>query len=212
MIILRDQEPFPPIHKTHESGLLAVGGSLTQQRLWEAYNSGIFPWYEEGDPVLWWSPDPRMVLFPQDLKVSKSMKQLFRKEAFKVTYNQNFEEVMRNCAKMSREGQDGTWITDEMILAYVKLHQLGRAVSVEVWQQDDLVGGLYGIYLKEKHVFCGESMFAKVSNASKYGFITLVQKLEKEDVELIDCQLHTEHLASLGAREMSRDNFLSYLD
>ncbi|MDQ7916219.1 leucyl/phenylalanyl-tRNA--protein transferase [Mesonia sp. MT50] len=211
MIILRDQEPFPPIHKTDEGGLLAMGGSLTQQRLWEAYNSGIFPWYEEEGPVLWWSPDPRMVLFPQDLKVSKSMKQLFKKQAFKVTYNQNFEDVMRNCAQMYREGQDGTWITNEMVLAYIKLHQSGHAVSVEVWQENNLVGGLYGVYLKEKQVFCGESMFAKVSNASKYGFISLVRELAKEQVKLIDCQVYTAHLESLGAKEIDREVFLSYL-
>jgi len=212
MMFLRDQEPFPPIYKTDESGLLAIGGSLTQQRLWEAYNSGIFPWYEEGDPVLWWSPDPRMVLFPQDLKVSKSMKQLFKKQAFKVTYNQNFEEIMRNCAQMYRGGQDGTWITNEMVLAYSKLHQSGHAVSVEVWQENNLVGGLYGVYLKEKQVFCGESMFTKVSNASKYGFISLVRELAKEQVKLIDCQVYTAHLESLGAQEIDREVFLSYLN
>lgn len=211
MVFLREQEPFPPIHKTDESGLLAIGGSLTQERLWQAYNSGIFPWYEEGDPVLWWSPDPRMVLFPEKLKVSKSMKQLFKKQAFNVTYNQNFEEVMTNCAQMYREGQNGTWITKEMILAYSKLHQSGRAVSVEVWQENNLVGGLYGFYLKEKQIFCGESMFTKVSNASKYGFISLVRELAKKQVKLIDCQVHTAHLESLGAQEIDREVFLSYL-
>jgi len=211
MIILYDKEPFPAVEKADEQGLLAIGGKLSLERLLEAYRSGIFPWFEEGDPILWWSPDPRMVLFPKDVKVSKSMKQLFKKNAFKVTYNQNFEEVIRNCSQVFRKDQEDTWITPNMISAYMKLHELGHALSVEVWEENVLVGGLYGVYLKEKQVFCGESMFTKVSNASKYGFISLVEKLKAENIKLIDCQMHTKHLESLGAKEVSREVFLSYL-
>ncbi|PZW43853.1 leucyl/phenylalanyl-tRNA--protein transferase [Mesonia algae] len=211
MIILYDKEPFPAVEKADDQGLLAIGGKLSPERLLEAYRSGIFPWFEEGDPVLWWSPDPRMVLFPKDLKVSKSMKQLFKKSAFKVTYNQNFAEVIHNCSQVYRKDQEDTWITPNMISAYMKLHEFGHALSVEVWEENVLVGGLYGVYLKEKQVFCGESMFTKVSNASKYGFISLVEKLKAENIKLIDCQMHTKHLESLGAKEVPREVFLSYL-
>ena len=202
---------FPSIENSDADGLLAVGGDLSPERLLLAYRSGIFPWYEKDQPILWWSPDHRMVLFPQHLKVSKSMRQLFRKEAFKVTYNQDFEAVIQNCAAVKREGQNGTWITDEMISAYIQLHKQGFATSVEVWEGDELVGGLYGIYLKEKQIFCGESMFTKVSNASKYGFISLVEKLKNEGLQLIDCQVYTPHLESLGACEIHREEFLTYL-
>jgi len=192
-------------------GLLAMGGDLSVNRLLDAYNRGIFPWYDSSEPILWWSPDPRMVLFPENLKVSKSMKQLFKKEAFKVTYNKAFEKVIEACGAMKRAGQNGTWITPEIKEAYLKLHYLGFVQSVEVWQEKELVGGLYGIYLKDKKIFCGESMFAKVSNASKYGFITYVNKLKAEGVSLIDCQIFTPHLASLGASEIPRAEFLAYL-
>lgn len=202
---------FPHPSKASEDGLLAMGGDLAPGRLLKAYQSGIFPWYNPGEPILWWSPDPRMVLFPEKLKISKSMKQLFRKNFFEVTHNQDFLSVIEACASISRKDQKGTWITDEMKKAYNKLHQLGFAHSVEVWQDKKLVGGLYGIYLKEKRLFCGESMFSKVSNASKYGFIWWVQRLQKEKVKLIDCQLHTPHLASLGAEEISRSEFLGFL-
>lgn len=203
---------FPHPSEADKDGLLAVGGDLSSDCLLQAYYSGIFPWFNEGQPILWWTPDPRMVLFPEKLKVSKSMRQLFNQNKFKVTYNQSFEEVVRNCAEIKREGQDGTWITDDMMDAYLELHRLGYAQSVEVWDKDQLVGGLYGIYLKDKNVFCGESMFSKVSNASKYGFITLVRKLIEEDVKLIDCQIYTPHLASLGAEEISREDFLQFLE
>jgi len=202
---------FPSIENSDADGLLAVGGDLSPERLLLAYRSGIFPWYEKDQPILWWSPDPRMVLFPQHLKVSKSMRQLFKKEAFKVTYNQDFEAVIQNCAAVKREGQNGTWITDEMISAYIQLHKQGFATSVEVWEDNELVGGLYGIFLKEKQIFCGESMFTKVSNASKYGFISLVKKLKNEGIKLIDCQVYTPHLESLGAYEIHREEFLTYL-
>jgi len=209
--ILNPFEPFPDIRYTSDDGLLAVGGSLTESRLMEAYSKGIFPWYDESQPILWWCPDPRMVLFPHKLKVSKSMKQLFKKKAFKITYNEAFETVIENCAKIKRKGQLGTWITPEMKAAYIGLNKKGIAQSVEVWKDGEIVGGLYGIYLKNKKLFCGESMFAKVSNASKYGFISMVRKLQENGVNLIDCQVHTDHLESLGAEEISRKEFLEYL-
>ncbi|ADF54748.1 leucyl/phenylalanyl-tRNA--protein transferase [Zunongwangia profunda SM-A87] len=209
--ILNPFEPFPDIRYTSDDGLLAVGGSLTESRLMEAYSKGIFPWYDESQPILWWCPDPRMVLFPHKLKVSKSMKQLFKKKAFKITYNEAFETVIENCAKIKRKGQLGTWITPEMKAAYIGLNKKGIAQSVEVWKDGEIVGGLYGIYLKNKKLFCGESMFAKVSNASKYGFISMVRKLQENGVKLIDCQVHTDHLESLGAEEISRKEFLEYL-
>lgn len=211
MKFLRKEESFPPIESANEEGILAIGGTLTTKRLMDAYGKGIFPWYDASQPVIWWSPDPRMVLFPEKLKVSKSMKKLFRKEVFRVTYNKNFREVIRSCANIGREGQDGTWITPELQEAFITLNMLNIAHSVEVWQEDKLVGGLYGIYLREKGVFCGESMFSKVSNASKFGFISLVKKLQSEGVKLIDCQVYTSHLESLGAEEISRSQFKSIL-
>lgn len=212
MHYLQHNEKFPPISEADEQGLLAIGGDLSIPRLIYAYNHGIFPWYDDSQPVLWWSPDPRMVLFPEKLRVSKSMKKLFKKEAFKVTFDQDFERVIEACAEIRREGQHGTWITPEIIKSYRELHEFNLARSVEVWQGDELVGGLYGIYLKEQQVFCGESMFARVSNASKYGFITLVNQLIDEGVKLIDCQVYTKHLESLGAEEIRRKRFLKYLE
>ena len=211
MHFLRPGEKFPPLEAADEQGLLAIGGELTVDRLAYAYYHGIFPWYDASQPVLWWSPDPRMVLFPEKLKISKSMKQLLRKDAFEVSFNRNFEEVITACSEIKREGQSGTWITPEMKQAYLQLHEMGLAYSVEVWEEGLLVGGLYGIYLKDKQVFCGESMFTKVSNASKFGFIKLVEKLKKENLKLIDCQVYTPHLESLGAEEISRKRFLRFL-
>lgn len=211
MYFLKPGEAFPPPEYASKDGLLAVGGELSVPRLLDAYNHGIFPWYEESQPVLWWSPDPRMVLFPENLKISKSMKQLLKKDVFRVSFNAAFNGVIENCAGIKREEQAGTWITAEMKAAYKELHDLGIAQSVEVWQQERLVGGLYGIYLKEKNVFCGESMFTNVSNASKFGFIKLVEKLTREGVKLIDCQIFTPHLKSLGAEEIPRTEFLKYL-
>lgn len=211
MQFLSPNDPFPSVEEASEEGLLAVGGGLSPQRLLDAYSRGIFPWYDSSQPVLWWSPDPRMVLFPENLKISGSMKQLLKKEVFKVTFDKAFSEVVDHCANIKRDGQNGTWITPEMKQAYLQLHELGVARSVEVWQGEELVGGLYGIYLKEKKIFCGESMFAKVSNASKYGFIHLVQKLQEEDLRIIDCQIYTPHLESLGAEEIPRTEFLKFL-
>lgn len=207
MFFLNDKIEFPDVSEASAEGLVAVGGDLSSERILHAYKNGIFPWYVDGQPILWWSPDPRFVIMPKDLKVSKSMKQLFKKKAFKVTINKNFEAVIKNCAAAKRNDQDGTWITDDMTQAYTKLHELGYAKSIEVWQDQELVGGLYGIDMGNK-IFCGESMFAKVSNASKYGFIDFVQK---SDYRLIDCQLHTNHLESLGGIHIPRIEFLSYL-
>ncbi|KAB1068479.1 leucyl/phenylalanyl-tRNA--protein transferase [Tamlana haliotis] len=205
--VLSEDLRFPAAHEASADGLLAVGGDLSVERLLLAYKTGVFPWFSEGDPILWWSPDPRFVLFTEKLKVSKSMRQVLRKDQFTVTENKAFLEVMQSCSKIKREGQDDTWITQSMIDAYSELHQLGYAKSVEVWQDNSLVGGLYGIDLGNG-VFCGESMFSKVSNASKVGFIKFIQN---HNYKLIDCQVHTNHLESLGAEEISRASFLSYL-
>ncbi len=200
---------FPPVINAHEDGLLAIGGDLSPERLLLAYESGIFPWFNEGSQILWWSPNPRMVLFPEEVKISKSMRKVLKGNSFSITKNQCFKDVLINCATAKREGQDGTWITSEMINAYVKLHKLGKAVSYEVWENKELVGGLYGIDLGT--VFCGESMFSTRSNASKFAFIKMAQELEENGYKLIDCQMYTPHLESLGAREIPRDNFISIL-
>ncbi|WP_108807298.1 leucyl/phenylalanyl-tRNA--protein transferase [Aquimarina spinulae] len=211
MYILTDSIQFPPVTLADANGLLAIGGDLSVDRLLEAYHNGIFPWYDEKQPILWYSPDPRMVLFTPELRVSKSMRQLIRKNKFEVTFNKAFDSVVQHCATIKRPEQEGTWITNDMQKAYKKLHEQGHAISVEVWEQSALVGGLYGILLEDKKVFCGESMFSKVSNASKYGFITLVEWLIKKEIQLIDCQVYTDHLASLGAREITRAAFIKYL-
>ena len=200
---------FPDVTEADRDGILAVGGDLSPERLLLAYQSGIFPWFDSDDPILWWAPHQRMVLFPDELVASKSMRSILRKEIFTVTFNKDFRSVISNCSQIRRNGQRGTWITNEMIEAYVKLHELGFAKSVEVWQNNELVGGLYGIDLG--HVFCGESMFSKVSNASKVAFITLVENLKIRKYKLIDCQVHNDHLESLGAREIEREEFMHIL-
>ena len=200
---------FPDVSEADEHGILAVGGDLSPQRLMLAYQSGIFPWFDNDEPILWWSPPERMVLFPDELVISKSMRSILRKEVFTVTFNKDFRAVITNCSQISRNGQQGTWVSEEMIEAYVKLHELGYAKSVEVWQNNELVGGLYGIDLG--HVFCGESMFSRVSNASKVAFITLVENLKTRKYKLIDCQVHNDHLESLGAREIERVQFMEML-
>jgi leucyl/phenylalanyl-tRNA--protein transferase len=202
MYILGNDPVFPKISETDAEGILAIGGDLSPERLINAYRNGIFPWYSEDEPIIWWSPDPRFVLFPQDLKVSKSMKQVMNTCKFEFRYNTSFEQVIKNCSIIKREGQDGTWIHPEMIGAYIQLHQKGYAVSAECWRGDHLVGGLYGIRMGK--IFFGESMFAHESNASKFAFISLVRKLEAEGLSLIDCQTYTDHLASLGARMIPR--------
>lgn len=201
---------FPPTYQalTDPNGLLAVGGDLSPNQLLAAYQRGIFPWFDETQPILWWSPSPRLVLKPSELHVSKSMRKLLRRAPFTVTTDTAFEQVIAACAE-PRDGQDGTWITEEMQEAYILLHQLGFAHSVEVWDDEHLIGGLYGVALGR--VFFGESMFSRASNASKYGFITLIQALQKLDFGLIDCQVHTDHLSSLGAKEVDRQTFEKYL-
>lgn len=207
MIYLSEKLEFPSVTLADEDGFLAIGGDLSPERLILAYQNGIFPWYNEDDPILWWSPPLRMVLFPEELYVSKSMKKLFREEAFSVTYNTCFEQVIRNCAVTERVGQEGTWINNDIIEAYCLLHQQEKAHSVEVWHEGALVGGFYGIRMGK--VFCGESMFSHKSNASKYGFIHFVKNTT--DIELIDCQVYSSHLESLGAREIPREEFLKIL-
>ena len=206
-VYLLDEELwFPPVQEAMPDGLLAVGGDLSVDRLLLAYKSGIFPWYNEEDPPLWWSPDPRFVLFPEDLKVSKSMRQVIKKNEFEFRVNTAFNEVITNCSQVYRKGQPGTWITNEIIDAYIQLNELGYAFSAEAWQSGSLVGGLYGVLLGK--IFFGESMFSKVSNASKFAFIKWVELLKVNGIMLIDCQVHTAHLESLGARMIERERFL----
>lgn len=200
---------FPPVRLAEPDGLLAVGGDLSVERLLLAYRSGIFPWYE-GDHILWWCPDPRFILFPDELVVSKSMKSVFRKDDFTFTTNTAFGEVISNCKRISRKDQDSTWITEEVKAAYIEMHTRGYAHSAETWQDGKLAGGLYGVRLG--NVFFGESMFSNASNASKFAFIKYVQQLIREGVVLIDCQVYTEHLESLGARMVPRNKFLEVLN
>lgn len=197
---------FPEPVLAEEDGLLAVGGDLSPERLMLAYSNGIFPWYSDDTPILWYSPHERFVLYPDKLKISKSMRQTLRKGLFRVTMDTCFPGVIKACSQAPREGQDGTWITEDMINAYINLHRLGHAHSIEVWQDGNLVGGLYGVHVGP--VFCGESMFSRVSNASKTALIWLCQNY---NYQLIDCQVHTEHLESMGAEMVSRDEYLSVL-
>jgi len=206
--VLDKELSFPPVETAEPDGLLAIGGDLSVERLLLAYHNGIFPWYE-GNHILWWCPDPRFVLFPDELKVSKTMKQLLKRNQFKFTINKAFELVINNCKTISRKGQEGTWITDEVKKAYTVLYKKGLAHSAEVWKDGQLVGGLYGVKLGK--VFFGESMFSKESNASKYAFIKYTECLKNEGVKLIDCQVYTEHLESLGARMIPRKEFLIQL-
>lgn len=209
MYYLTQELYFPSVETASPEGIVAVGGDLSPERLVLAYNSGIFPWFEDDEPILWWSPSERMVLFFEDLKISKSMRNVINQKKFKVTFNTAFREVILNCKKIVRKDQPGTWITDDMVEAYCNLHKLGIAKSVEVWENEELVGGLYGIDLG--HVFCGESMFSKVSNASKMAFIALAKQLEMANYRLLDCQVYNDHLASLGCVEIDREDFLMVL-
>tara|TARA_B110000305_G_scaffold61024_1_gene67654 strand:+ start:105 stop:800 length:696 start_codon:yes stop_codon:yes gene_type:complete len=205
------QASFPDISLAlaDPNGLLAAGGGLSPNRLLEAYSRGIFPWFEEGQPVLWWSPDPRMVLFPEDLRVSKSLRKTINKSLYTVTLDEAFAEVIGCCAQ-PRGDSPGTWITDEMQTAYTQLFEAGHAHSVEVWREGDLVGGLYGVALGQ--LFFGESMFSFESNASKIALVKLVKQLQEWNYKLIDCQVSSEHLESLGAIEISREQFRLQLD
>jgi leucyl/phenylalanyl-tRNA--protein transferase len=209
MYFLSKELYFPPAETASTEGIVAVGGDLSPERLVLAYQLGIFPWFEEEEPILWWSPPERMVLFFDDLTISKSMRNIINRKQFKVTFNTAFRDVIVNCKKITRKDQAGTWITDNMVEAYCKLHELGIAKSVEVWENEELVGGLYGVDLG--HVFCGESMFSKVSNASKLAFIALAKQLEMANYRLLDCQVYNDHLASLGCVEIDREDFLKAL-
>lgn len=206
--VLNDKFWFPPAHEALSDGLLAIGGDLQPKRLILAYKNGIFPWYD-GDLPLWWHPNPRFVLLPNELKVSKSMKSILRQNIFEFSINQAFESVILNCKKVERKNQDGTWINEDVVHAYTQLHKMGIAHSAEAWFNGELVGGLYGI--KMGKVFFGESMFATKSNASKYAFIKYVQQLQQEGIKLIDCQVYTEHLESLGAKMIMREQFMQLL-
>jgi len=202
---LTDKLIFPSPELAEKDGLLCVGGDLSEERLLLAYSMGIFPWYSAGDPILWWSPDPRLVLLPRDLKISRSLRQVLKNNIYEITMDAAFPEVIRNCAGARRSGNEGTWITAEMIEAYIQLHRSGVAHSIESWQNGELAGGLYGVALGG--VFFGESMFAKKDNASKVAFAALVQQLIKWDFALVDCQVTTRHLISFGAREIPRSEF-----
>ena len=206
MIWLNSALEFPSYESTNKDGIIALGGDLSEERLIYAYNNGIFPWYSEGEPIVWYCPHKRMILFPNALKVSKSMQKIIKKNKYIITENKAFREVIYNCKTIDRNDGFGTWITGEMEQAYINLHQKGIAKSIEVWFENELVGGLYGLEIN--NIFCGESMFSKVSNASKLAFIHLAKY---KNYTLIDCQIYNEHLASLGAREVERDIFLKIL-
>lgn len=205
---LTDDVIFPPVHLTSDSGILAIGGDLSPARLLEAYRQGIFPWYSENDPICWWSPDPRFVLFLDELRVSRSMKKVLRREIFNITYDHSFTEVIHSCRKPRRK-QKGTWITDEMLEAYCALHQLGFAHSAETWYGEKLVGGIYGVSLGR--CFFGESMFSLMNNASKAALINLVHRLKALNFRFLDCQVYTAHMERMGARSIPRDEFLDLL-
>jgi leucyl/phenylalanyl-tRNA---protein transferase len=208
IFVLDKELVFPPVCLAEPDGLLAMGGDLSPERLLLAYHNGIFPWYE-GEHILWWSPDPRFVLFPGELKISKSIRPLLHRNEFSFTINKAFAKVIHQCKKITRPGQAGTWITNEVEKAYIHMHELGHAHSAEVWKDDELVGGLYGIRLGK--VFFGESMFSKLSNASRYAFIKYTELLKQQDVQLIDCQVYTEYLESLGARMIKGKEFSTLL-
>ena len=207
--LLSDKLVFPPPSLARTDGLLAIGGDLSQQRLLLAYQMGIFPWYSNGEPILWWSPDPRLILYPWELKISKSLKKVIRKGSFRLSIDTAFETVILECAQVRSEKGEGTWITDEMINAYCNLHEAGFAHSVEAWYGQDLAGGLYGVSLGK--CFFGESMFTRISNASKATLFGLTAYLETHSFELIDCQVTTAHLLRLGARKIPRQEFLKKL-
>jgi len=206
---LSEELIFPPPELAEDNGLLAVGGDLGEERLLLAYSAGIFPWYSEDDPILWWSPDPRLILLPEDLKISRSLRRTISKGVFTVTLDTAFEQVIRNCASVHLREAGDTWITNNMINAYINLHHSGYAHSVESWHEGELAGGLYGISLGS--AFFGESMFTKKSDASKVAFVTLVQQLVKWNFTLLDCQMTTAHLKNLGAGEIPRHDFLVML-
>ena len=208
--LLSEDNFYFPNPKEAEDGVIAIGGNLSPQRLINAYSSGIFPWYNPNEPILWWSPDPRCIIRHEDLRISKSMKQLFKKQQFRVSFDTGFQKVMEECANARYKDRTDTWINREMIQSYTVLHELGLAHSVEVWnEKNELIGGLYGLAMGA--CYFGESMFYKESNASKYGFIALMQKLKENNFDLIDCQIYNPHLGSLGAGLISREAYLNEL-
>jgi leucyl/phenylalanyl-tRNA--protein transferase len=210
MIILSKEIYFPPVTETDEDGLYAIGGDLSTERLLLAYRKGIFPWFNEDEPICWYCPDPRFVLLPTDIKISKSMQTFMRNNMFSFSVNKAFDDVIENCQKAVRKYGPGTWISNQIIQAYKKLHDSGFAESVEVWEKDKLVGGLYGVKLGK--VFFGESMFSLKSNASKFGLIKYAERLQSQGIKLIDCQVYTTHLESLGAKPIPRAEFLDLLE
>ena len=210
MFLLSNELYFPPVTEADVEGILAIGGDLSTQRLLLAYRNGIFPWYTDDEPIIWWCPNPRFVLFPDEIKISKSMRAVVKKQTYSFTINNCFNNVIKNCKTINREGQSGTWISEEFIDAYTNLHNLGYALSAETWKNNKLVGGLYGV--KMGNIFFGESMFSLSPNASKFAFIQLVQHLKNEGVKLIDCQVYTNHLESLGAKMIDRNDFMRLLE
>lgn len=210
MYLLDNELWFPDVSLANSEGILAVGGDLSLERLILAYHNGIFPWYDEQGPILWWAPPMRMVVIPKTYKPPKSLKAFIKRSTFEITFNQCFEDVIRHCQKSPRKDGDGTWINEDIVNSFTKLHQIGLAKSVEVWQNGELVGGLYGLDLG--HVFCGESMFSLVSNSSKTAFVWLVDYLKARDYKLLDCQIYNDHLALLGAFEIEREEFMKILE
>ena len=210
MYFLSKEHYFPPVTEASVEGILAVGGDLSVERLIFAYKNGIFPWFDDSDPILWWAPPKRMVVIPASYKISKSTRNLLNQNKFQITVNKCFKSVVLHCQNIKRKGQQGTWISDEIVSQYCKLHQMGMAKSVEVWQNNELVGGLYGIDLG--NVFCGESMFSMVSNASKIAFVSLIKYLKNANYNLLDCQIHNHYLEQLGAFEMERSTFMEILN
>ena len=210
VFLLTDKIAFPPPHLASKEGLLAVGGDLSRKRLLHAYRMGIFPWFSHDEPILWWSPDPRLVLYPHEIKISKTLKKTIRKGVFKVTMDTAFAQVITQCAQIRLQNNQGTWIVEDMIHAYCKLHETGFAHSVEAWYQGELAGGLYGVSLGK--CFFGESMFTRISNASNVTLVKLVEYLNALSFDMIDCQLTTQHLLRFGAREIPRVKFLKQLE
>ena len=210
VFLLTDKIAFPPPHLASKEGLLAVGGDLSRKRLLHAYRMGIFPWFSDDEPILWWSPDPRLVLYPHEIKISKTLKKIIRKGVFKVTMDTAFAQVITQCAQIRLQNDQGTWIVEDMIHAYCKLHETGFAHSVEAWYRGELAGGLYGVSLGK--CFFGESMFTRISNASNVALVKLVEYLNALSFDMIDCQLTTQHLLRFGAREIPRVKFLKQLE
>ena len=209
MVRLGDDHVFPSPRSANRHGVVAYGGDLHPNRIIEAYKNGIFPWFESDDNLMWWSPDPRMILYPNKIKISKSLNSFIKKTPLKITFNKDFEEVIESCSNIKRLGQKGTWITKRLKESFIKLHEKGLAMSVEVWENSQIVGGLYGLDLGD--IFCGESMFSKSTNSSKVALFYLAKELKKNNYRFIDCQIPTAHLKSMGGEEISRDEFLALM-